>query len=734
LAEHPDNLFVEEFLDDFYAECDEHLAALRHTILALENAGESQSERSLIGDLLRSFHTLKGLAGMVGILPVEQLAHQTESYLRLLSQGQVAFEAEALNGLIASTRTIEQVLAVHRAREPLPDVGPVLARLASLLPAVQTTTLPSAPAAPPAQGAGPQPTLSPEERARVDHAIRTETPLWLVTFVPTPQLTERLINVSVIRERLKALGETIRAVPLVLGEGKIAFEFLLAGDFDHAILDSWQDDGVSSAPYLVDAPAEIVPASPQTLSPVAGSSLAPAHSVRVDIERIDEVMRVVGELVISRVRLKEQLEPLEPDVTISAWRTLQETVGVLERQLRRLRQGVMQMRMVPIGETFARMQFVIYDLARESGRQVVLELRGQETEIDKLIVERMLDPLLHLVRNAFSHGLEPTVERIAAGKPAAGQIALAAATVGDLVQIAVEDDGRGIDVEHVAQRARALGLLEDDQLLDPLMLLDILCAPGFSTREEADRISGRGVGMDVVKRVVQELGGQIMLDTRVGSGTRFTIHLPLTLVIADALMVAVSDQTYAVPMPVVREVIELSSALVTTLEESELVAYRGGALPLLQLDYRLGLPRRRVGAGQALVIGSGLGAAGIVIDRILEKREIVVRPLADPLLRIDGLAGATELGDGRPALILDAVALTRARVADDRRPPTDDRRTAEPRDHRTEGSGTNEQTSKRTKAQPQQQGQHETRNTHHEAQHTHHSRLATQSETRTADY
>jgi two-component system chemotaxis sensor kinase CheA len=471
--------------------------------------------------------------------------------------------------------------------------------------------------------------------------------------------------------------------------------------------------------------------------------------VRVDLGRLDELMRMVGDLAISRARLEDNLGRLEETVPANQLRPLRETNQAMERHLRQLRQGVMRVRLVPVGEIFARMQFVVRDLARESQKKVTLVLSGQETEIDKFVVERMMDPLLHLVRNALSHGIESEQERVRIGKPPEGKIALRAIAAGEMVALEIEDDGRGVDTERVVERARALGLLSVDTFgqnlcanvtqifgsalpgkraitpslspqargnspaagaesiggqggIDSATLLDILCAPGFSTREQADLTSGRGVGMAIVKNTVQELGGTLTLETQPGTGSRFRIQLPLTLAIADALIVSVAGQTFAVPQSSVREVIEVQPTAVTVFENSEIISYRGGVLPIVRLGrlFALSEPEHRgeaaaseVGqsdmwpqsAGRgfrpkapaeqettparepsaatarfyAFVAGSGLNAVGIAVDRILGLREIVVRPLTDPLVQVPGIVGATDLGDGRVVLILEAAALTR---------------------------------------------------------------------------
>jgi two-component system chemotaxis sensor kinase CheA len=317
------------------------------------------------------------------------------------------------------------------------------------------------------------------------------------------------------------------------------------------------------------------------------------------------------------------------------------------------------------------MRFVVRDLARESGKEIRLELLGQDTEIDKFLVERMMDPLLHLVRNAVSHGLETVAERVARGKPPEGKITLSASTAGDNVTVEIADDGRGIDAGRVVERARERGLVGADARPDESLLLGLICAPGFSTRDEADRASGRGVGMDVVASTVEELGGTLKLSTEAGRGTRFTVELPLTLAIADALIASVGGQRFAFPQTAVREVIEVEAASVKVMENNELVAYRGGVLPLVRLSRLFGLEETKRQSFHVFVVGAGAAAVGLAVDRAVGQREIVVRGMSDPLVKVAGVSGATDLGDGRVVLILDASALKQAalgvRAAEGRR-------------------------------------------------------------------
>jgi two-component system chemotaxis sensor kinase CheA len=397
------------------------------------------------------------------------------------------------------------------------------------------------------------------------------------------------------------------------------------------------------------------PASPADASSAAG----PAHVVRVDLTRLDDLMRMIGELVISRARLDDALARVERHVPAVEWRDVQENTQTIERQLRDLREGVMRVRLVPVGEILRRVPFVVRDLTRDSGKRVRLDLRGHDTEIDKFLIERMMDPVLHLVRNAVSHAIETADERVAAGKPPEGTLTLAASSLGDIVVLEVADDGRGIDEAAVVARARQIGLEVPDPPLDRARLLDLISAPGFSTREETDRASGRGVGMAVVMSTMAELNGRVTLSTTPGEGTRFVIELPLTLAITDALVAHVGDRTFAVPQGSVREVIELDPAALRRVERHELAPFRGGSLPILRLSDVFGVAPRPGRALHAFVVGSGIDAVGVAVDRISGQREIVVRSMDDSLIKVDGVTGATDLGDGRAVLILDLPGLVR---------------------------------------------------------------------------
>lgn len=629
----PDNRgeFFDQFLDDYYAECDEHLVSIRRSLVTLEDEVDAGTvDRALLDNLFRSFHTLKGISGMVGLAAAEQLAHHLESYLRELREGTLSVSESGFDELVVGVSLLENVINARRHDQPIPSIDDVVARL-------QAVSVSSSSA-------------SSKSESRAVDAPATR---WQVEFTPTPELAERGVNVNSVRARLQEIGELLQAKPIVKGAGEIAFQFVLATQRNQTELKDLEADGLTF---------EAVQEEKKTRETQPVPTIAPASVVRVDLDRLDELMRIIGDLVISRTRLEDQVADLKRTTPPTVWRSLQETSSTMARQLRDLRESVMRVRMVQIGEIFERMTFVVRDLARENGKKIIVQLSGGETEIDKFLVERMMDPFMHLVRNAVSHGFETTAEREAQGKRSEGVLSLSATTGGERIVIKIADDGRGIDRNFVSQRAKARGFYQENGDIDERTLLELICTPGFSTRDEADRESGRGVGMDVVKNAIEELGGSISLATRVGEGTTFTIELPLTLAIAEALIVSVDGQRFAVPQSAVREVLEVESTATNILENNEIIPYRGKVLPLLRLARVFEMNHQRGDRFHVLVIGDDGNSVGLAVDRILGQREIVVRAIKDPLAQSKGIAGATELGDQRVVLILDIGALRQLAV------------------------------------------------------------------------
>jgi two-component system chemotaxis sensor kinase CheA len=598
-----------QVLDEYFTECEEHLDSIHRHLIVMEGfVNRNLIDLNVVDELLRAFHSVKGLSAMASVHAAEQAAHTMEEVIRDLKQSGTGPTEIVMEMLVSGTGVIEEIIAARRNQRTFQEIGP------------------------------PQPRIP---------SVAAPRSLWRFQFSPSAELSSRGINVARIRSRLQEIGEILNTTPHILDGGRIIFEFTVASDVEESRFSDWQSDGLTVA------------ASPTTeiseLRETAAATPVPSI-VRVDMKRLDDLMTMLGDLIISRGHVEENLRQLEAILPASAWRNFQEANLLLQRQIRDLREGVMRIRMVPVGDIFERMRYVIRGLQRESQKDIRLELSGHDTEIDKLLVERMMDPLLHMVRNAVSHGLELPSERITAGKPPEGHLCLRASTEAETIVIELEDDGPGVDVKQVTERARAMGSIGPDEELDPSGLLRMICMPGFSTRQKADLGAGRGVGMAVVKATISGLGGTLAMDTKQGKGTRFTIRLPLTLAIIQALIVHINDQRFAVPRSVIHEVFRAETPTVT-MENREVVPYRGGVLPIVHLRRLFRINGESKTALHVFVVGSDRGKLGIAVDRIAEQREIVVRALEDPLVRLPGIAGATELGDGRPVLILDVAAL-----------------------------------------------------------------------------
>ena len=635
--------FFNEFLDDYFAESEEHLAIVKNRLLAIEQfVGRASVDSAHLDELFRSFHTLKGISAMVGLTPAEQLAHKMESYLGGLRDGRLILLPEGFEALIEGTRTLDQVIQAYRNSENIPDIK-------KSADTIEALTLPQSHVKSSIEMKVPEAVTSKDTTSKRE---------WRFVFVPGPAHASAGVNVNSVRDRLQSMGEIVRSTPLIQ-EGEIAFEFIVLSDVTQPELGDLEGYGVTFAP-IEELPAETIaetPETPEASSTAPTATNAAPTSVRVDLVRLDQLMLLVSDLVVSRARLETKLKSLRTSISGNEWRGLQEISAALGKQLRDLRNGVMRVRMVPIAEIFERMRFVVRDLSRETDKTVVLDISGADTEIDKFLVERLMDPLLHIVRNAISHGLESETERLAAGKPAEGHLRLRAQTAGEVVIIEISDDGRGIDVEEIAARNPDIQLIDPVGQVDLPQLLKVISTPGFSTRDQVDRASGRGVGMDVVHQSISELEGTVGLETTRGEGTLFRITLPLTLAITDALIASVGGQMFALQQSAVQEVVEIDPKSIKILENNEIVLYRNRVLPLVRLSNIFGYERKETGILYAFVVGSGSRATALVVDKVLGLREVVVRSLTDPLLDVKGISGATELGDGRPILILDAMEL-----------------------------------------------------------------------------
>ncbi|WP_300919617.1 chemotaxis protein CheA, partial [uncultured Desulfovibrio sp.] len=421
-----------------------------------------------------------------------------------------------------------------------------------------------------------------------------------------------------------------------------------------------QAPAAAAAAPAANGKAAAAPANNKAAAP--GGDHKSSSTIRVDHERLDHLMNLIGELIINRNRytlIARSLEGSEDSINVAeVAQSLSETTYAMARISDDLQDTIMKVRMVPVSSVFSRFPRLVRDLSRKSGKEVDLIMEGEETELDKSVVEVIGDPLVHLIRNSVDHGIEPEEQRLAQGKPAKGKVTLRAFHKGNSVAIEIEDDGKGIDPNKMREVAIKKGIISPEEAaqLDDREAIELIFAPGFSSAEKITDISGRGVGMDVVRTNIKNLKGSVNTYSEVGKGTRFTLSLPLTLAIIDALMVNVSGQMYAIPLDAVSETTKIETVRLTDVKGRKAVTLRGEVLGIVELSEMLGLPRSTETLPEVLsvvVIHDNERRLGLVVDELLERQEIVIKPLGAYLGDLKGISGATIMGDGSVILILD---------------------------------------------------------------------------------
>lgn len=650
---------LNEFIGGFVVEAEELLATANTCLLEIDAAiSDGKSKPKAVRDLFRALHTVKGLAGMVGVEPIMELAHALETLLRTADRAGGTLQRGAVEVSLQAVRAIgERVRMVAEGRSV--TAAPV--RLIEQIAATDASS--EKVAAPPSIAADWDTRLSASERQQVFQEMQGGMPAWTLGFVPSEHRAARGITIATVRTGLAAVGEIIKVTPRTQldASGKqagIKFEILLLSKAARAqlaaVLDVEPDTLVAiAAPTPATASAteaQVEAHEPELEDRAHDPSRIGRATVRVELGRLDELQDQLGSLIVSRFRLERELAAQAArglDV-----RKLREVTDLQARQLRDLRRAILRVRMVRVAEVLEPLALLVRSVARTSHKEVRLELDARDAELDKAVADRLLPALIHLVRNAVDHAIEPPEVREAAGKPRVGTVRIACTELASKqLELTINDDGRGIDREAIARRAQR-------QIADSQELLDVLTTPGFSTRDAVTQTSGRGVGMDIVKRVaVQELGGELALDTQLGAGTKFTLKVPLTIAIVEVFSFECARQPFVVPVAAIEEIFELTAERIEPpgkLRDHRvtLVHRRGHALPLISLDARLAIENGTT-AKNAMVIRHNGELIAFAIDRMLGRQEVVVRPVDDPLVRARGIAGATDLGDGRPTLVLD---------------------------------------------------------------------------------
>jgi two-component system chemotaxis sensor kinase CheA len=635
---------LDRLLPVFLSEADEHLQALEEGVLALERSGP---EPDLVAALFRSAHTLKGSAGALGFRRTAELTHAMEEVLEALRAGREPTGlADVLLACVDALRTLRQEVAAGGERT---EVEALVSRLRAwkegqaeggdgLHPVEVRVRLRDDCPMPSARALallrvlrelGELEQVAPPEDAIARGALEREF-----------TCRARVHNPELVAERLAGPDvEAVRVLP--------------AGD---AREERWLDLGPQARGKLYDDPEVARRASLRT--------------VRVDVERLDRLMNLVGELVVDRIRFQQLAERLRAvGAAHGIAEELAEAATHLGRVASDLQTQVLKARMLPIEHLFNRFPRYVRDLARRAGKQVEVVLEGQDTELDRSVIEQIGGPLMHLVRNAVDHGLEPPEERRRLGKPVAGRLRLAAYQEEDGIVVVVEDDGRGIDTEAVRRKAVDLGLLSPEVAarLSDEEAVELIFQPGLSTAAQVTDVSGRGVGMDAVRAAVQAAGGTVAVHTERGRGTRFSLRLPLTLAIVRALLVACGEERYALPLGGVQEIVEVPADRLHRVGPYRSALLRGSVLPIVSVHEALGLPAPEEADRVVCVVTGGRRRVGLWVDRVIGEGEVVVKPLGAYLGDVPGASGATILGDARVALILDPAALVRLALREEER-------------------------------------------------------------------
>ena len=644
---------LSEFITGFLAEAEDLMALANSNLLTAETAARTGgSSPRAVREAFRALHTIKGLAAMVGVEPVVALAHRMESLLRAADQGVARLSTDSIDALLQGVRAIEQRVAALRQGKRVPDAP---AAILSRLEAIEAGPS-AAPALPESQLELPPALLArlaPIDRDQLLQGIAAGKHALRADFTPTPEKAAKGVNITSIREQLKAHAEIVKVIPIsqpATAESPAGLSFALL------LLSAQAPEQIAALLPEADLLVQALSASPVAVEPEPDEDNAGTRTgvVRVEVARLDDAMERLSALIVTRYRLSRAVADLA--ATGVDVRPLSRILAENARQLRDLRAAVLNVRMVRVSELLERVPLLVRGLGRNTGKQVQLAMDAGDAEVDKAVADRIFPAIVHLVRNAVDHAIEPPQERKAKGKPEDGLLRIYCLQRGDnQLELSIEDDGRGVDREQVARRANREVPQTD------AALLELLCLPGLSTREEATTTSGRGMGMDIVHRIaVDELGGELLLTTRPGLGSTFTMRVPLTITIVDAFSFECAGQRFVAPVSMVEEIIEIDPRKIIqgpgAGSSASLVQRRGEALPVLQLARIFNLTSGEP-ATRAMVIRRAGEATGIAVHRMVGQQEVVVRPMDDALVRVPGISGATDLGDGRPTLVLDLAAL-----------------------------------------------------------------------------
>jgi two-component system chemotaxis sensor kinase CheA len=686
---------MSQYLEIFIDETKEHLQGLNQSLLQLE---QNPEDKSVLNEIFRVAHTLKGMSGTMGFSKMAKLTHDMENVLQALRNDQISVTSKLVDLLFKCLDALESYTEniVNSGEEGGNDYNDIIIELNNSIEGKQSETKQAVkPVAAKSEVKAEQqmyPTsnfkLNQYEQNVVNKAIGMDMNAYKITVVLNKGCVLKSARSFIIFQTLERYGEIIKSVPTVedIEDEKFDFEFTVVcitketsevfdksingiAEVDKVIVESLEVMDLKNCPQSTDLSSseDIQPEDTDNSQHEAEKKqegnkgqntqihkAKTGKTVRVDIDRLDVLMNLVSELIIIKTRL-EGLEIKDSSQTYG------EAIEYLERITTSLHDAVMKVRMVPVEMVFNRFPRMIRDVSRELGKEIQLNMSGEETELDRTVIDEIGDPLIHLLRNSADHGLESKEKRAQAGKPVVGQINLKAYQDGNNVVIEVDDDGQGIDLEKVKKKAIERGLVKKDisNTLSQKDIIDYLFKPSFSTSDKISNLSGRGVGLDVVKTKIEQLGGVIEVETESGKGSKFIIRLPLTLAIIQALLVVIGSEKYAIPLNTIKEIIKITPDQIKNVQKQDVVLLRNTVIPIVKLGEILEVPDddKEKKNLTVVIVKKGEKLSGFLVDSLIGQQEIVIKPLGKLLSGIKCIAGATILGDGNVALILDVNSL-----------------------------------------------------------------------------
>ncbi|HEV2117137.1 MAG TPA: chemotaxis protein CheA [Terriglobales bacterium] len=635
----------------FFESAQEILQALNEEALRLE---KTPGDAEIVRSIRRSVHTLKGDSAAVGFRELSQIAHELEDALAP-EVASAAPSAELVELVLNAADTFDGLLAAYRGNLQLPSLEPLRALMAKSPSGTGSKT--QRPSRAPSV---PQVSWSEYQQLAINQALQRGRKVYRIAADVDPNCPMKAAAWQLFHNVLQRSGEVLAVQPENAGAEEVAhLEVVISSDHPEAwIADRCRIPAVIASakvmPWKARQPAQTVD-SPATHSAAA----ALENILRVDAERLDQLLNLIGELIIGRSMLQQVLGEFSRRFPKDSLRArFADAMAFQTRVLNDLQRSAMQVRMVPVEHLFRRFPRLVRDVAKQCGKEVALLLSGQQTELDKSILDAIAEPLAHLVRNAIDHGLESANERQKAGKPVKGTVRLNAYHQGNHVVVEVGDDGRGLDPDLILKKALELGMVssEDAARLTPAQVLDFIFRPGFSTAEQVTEISGRGVGMDVVQSVVQRLKGSVSIQSLPGQGSTFVIKLPLTLAIIKSLLLRIQERLYAIPLNAVVEISRASEAAIHRVDNHEVLQLRDTVLTLVRLGSAppASEPGKRI---FVVVIALGERRYGLIVDTLVGEEELVIKPLDRQVIASELASGASILGDGTVVLMLNLAAM-----------------------------------------------------------------------------